>query len=179
VSSSATDLWQAIALDAERESGLWREALRPWGARDREAVFSPLGEERFALSLETIYEGYLVHYGKPRLFAPGDANTRLLLGDYLYAQGLVHLAGTGSVEAVADMAELISVCAQLRAAGGGEADGPAWAATAALLGQSELESARTSLRQSGDSTGLRSLAESAAGAEAVDRALSVHRSRVG
>jgi hypothetical protein len=45
----------------------------------------------------------------------------------------VHLAATGSVEAVADMAELISLCAHLR----GErrsGDGEAWVATVAGLG---------------------------------------------
>jgi hypothetical protein len=178
VSSSATDLWQAIALDAERESPLWREALRPWGARDRRAVFSPLGEERFAHALETIYEGYLVHYGEPRLFASRDGNTRLLLGDYLYAQGLVHLAATGSVEAVSDMAELISLCAHLRAEQS-NGDGAAWAATAALLGRSELAVARAALRDEDDETDLLQAAEGAAGGDAVSRALAAHAELVG
>jgi hypothetical protein len=178
VSSSATDLWQAIALDAERESPLWREALRPWGARDRRAVFSPLGEERFAHALETIYEGYLVHYGEPRLFASRDGNTRLLLGDYLYAQGLVHLAATGLVEAVSDMAELISLCAHLRAERS-SGDGAAWAATAALLGRDELALARAALRDDDDATELLQVAESAAGGDAVTRALAAHAELVG
>ena len=65
---------------------LWRDALRSDG--EHEPVFSPLGEERYALGLETIYEGYLVHYGSSRLFAPPDADTALLLGDYLYAQAM-------------------------------------------------------------------------------------------
>jgi hypothetical protein len=179
VNFSADDVWQAIALDAERESPVWRDALRPWGARDREPVFSPLAERRFALALETIYEGYLVHYGGPRLFSSSDANTRLLLGDYLYAQGIVHLAATGSVAAVADMAELISLGAQLQAASRGDLDGPAWAATAALLGQGELDSARASLRERADATELRSLAEMTAGANAVARALHLHTARFG
>jgi hypothetical protein len=178
VSSSAVDLWQAIALDAERESPLWREALRPWGARDRRAVFSPLGEARFAHALETIYEGYLVHYGQPRLFASHDGNTRLLLGDYLYAQGLVHLAATGSVEAVSDMAELISLCAHLQAEGS-TGDGEAWAATAALLGRGRLESARAALRDDNDATELLQAAEGAAGGDAVARALGAHAELVG
>ena len=58
--------------------------------------------ERFALGLETIYEGYLVHYGRPRLFAPADGDVALLLGDYLYAHGLVRIAALGDVDAVAD-----------------------------------------------------------------------------
>jgi hypothetical protein len=99
-------------------------------------VFSPLGEERYALGLETIYEGYLLHYGRPRLFAPADADTALLLGDYLYAHGLVRVAAAGPVEAVTDLAALISLCAQLRA-DGLPGDGEAWAATAATLGRGE------------------------------------------
>jgi len=99
-------------------------------------VFSPLGEQAYALGLETIYEGYLLHYGRPRLFAPADADTALLLGDYLYAHGLVRIAEIGPVEAVADLAALISRCAQLRA-DGLPGDGEAWAATAAILGGRE------------------------------------------
>ena len=49
---------------------------------------------RFALGIETIYEGYLLHYGRPRLFAPPDGERALLLGDYLYAHGLVRIAAT-------------------------------------------------------------------------------------
>jgi len=75
----------------------------------------------------------LLHYGKARLFATGDADTALLLGDYLYAHGLVRVAENGTVEAVAELAALISLCAQLRA-DGLPGDGEAWAATAAKLG---------------------------------------------
>jgi hypothetical protein len=122
------------------------------------------------LAVETIYEGYLVHYGRPRLFAPGDRDTVLLLGDYLYAQGLVRLSAVGSVEAVADMGELISLCAQLRAEDSGD-DGPAWAACVALLGQAALD-------ESDDPEALVGLAKDAAGEEAVERALAAHRQRV-
>jgi len=121
--------------------------------------------------VETIYEGYLVHYGRPRLFAPGDSDTVLLLGDYLYAQGLVRLSAAGSVEAVADMGELISLCAQLRAEGTGD-DGPAWAASVALLGHGVL-------KETDDPHALRTRAVEAAGAEAVEQALEAHRQRVG
>jgi hypothetical protein len=55
VSSSTTEaeLWDTIAREAADESSLWRAALTLDG--QRELVFSPLGEERFALGLETIY----------------------------------------------------------------------------------------------------------------------------
>jgi hypothetical protein len=132
----ALDLWEAIAEDAARESRLWEEALRPPGEREAEAVFSPLAEERYGLGLETIYEGYLLHYGRARLFAPREEDTSLLLGDYLYAHGLVHIAEAGPVEAVTDLAALISLCAQLRA-DGLPGDGEAWASTAATIGRGE------------------------------------------
>lgn len=140
-------------------------------------VFSALAERRFALGLETIYEGYLVHYGRPRLFAPADDEVGLLLGDYLYAQGLVRIAERSSVGAIADLAELISLCAQLRAEGRA-GDGPAWAATAALLGSGALEEARAALRDDGDPSLLDEVARSAAGSAAVELALAAHRRRL-
>ncbi len=112
--------------------------LRPREDQERDPAFSPLGEPRYALGIETIYEGYLLHYGRPRLFSPEDRDTALLLGDYLYAHGLVRIEEVGTVEAVSDLAELIALCAYLRAediAG----DGPVWAATAATLGRGELD----------------------------------------
>ena len=177
MSSAATaDLWAAIARDASEESSLWRDALRPNG--EHEPVFSPLGEERYALGLETIYEGYLVHYGSPRLFVPPDADTALLLGDYLYAHGLVRIASFGEVDAVADLSELISLCSQLRAENAG-GDGPLWAATAALLGSGALDEARAALRLRGDATALDSAAREASGDEAVERAMAAHGERFG
>jgi hypothetical protein len=175
--TSTADLWAALAEEATRESPLWGDALRRPEKREREPVFSPLAEERFALGLETIYEGYLLHYGRPRLFAPADADTALLLGDYLYAHGLVRVAAADGVAAVSDLAELISLCAQLRAGGNGD-DGPLWAATAVLLGAGALEDARAALRMRGDASALDSVARGAAGEEMVERALALHRSRL-
>jgi len=173
-----TTLWDTIAEEATAESPLWGQALRPGVERDLEPVFSPLGDERFALGLETIYEGYLMHYGHPRLFAPPDRDNALLLGDYLYAHGLVRVAAHREVDAVADLAELISLCAQLRA-GELEGDGAAWAASAALLGRGLLGPAREALRMRGDAEPLLALAREVAGDEAVDRALAAHLVRVG
>jgi hypothetical protein len=132
---------------------LWSDALRPSPARERLAVFSALCDAEFALGLETIYEGYLSHYGRPRLFTPPDDELALLLGDYLYAHGLVRIAATGSVAAVAELADLISVCSRLRAEGT-EGDGEAWLAAAVALGP-----------QPPDET-------------AADRALATHRARI-
>jgi hypothetical protein len=120
-----------IAAEAAAESPLWGDALR--SDPERDSVFGALAPERFALGLETIYEGYLVHYGRPRLFAPPDGDVALLLGDYLYAHGLVHVAGTGELDAVAALAELISTCAHLRA-DEADGDGDAWLAAVRRLG---------------------------------------------
>jgi hypothetical protein len=148
-------------------------ALREPAEGELEPVFSPLADERFALGLETIYEGYLVHYGRPRVFEPEDGDAALVLGDYLYAQGLARIASLGDVAAVADLAELISICAQARA-DGRLGDGAAWAATAALLGQGRLAEARAALSRRGEPAPLDRLARQAAGDDAVERALEAH-----
>ena len=149
--SSATDLFETIAAEAAAESPLWGDALRV--DPERVHVFGALVPERFALGVETIYEGYLLHYGRPRLFAPPDGDVAILLGDYLYAHGLVRIAATGELDAVAALAELISTCAALRAEGE-IGDGDAWVACARRLG-------------------------GATGVEAVTGALAAHADRVG
>ncbi len=126
-------MFDAIVDAAAAESPLWGEAVLPREEQAREPVFSTLAPDRHALGLETIYEGYLVHYGRSRLFAPADRDTALLLGDYLYAHGLVHIAETGDVTAVAELAELISLCARLQA-DGLDGDGDAWVSTSSALG---------------------------------------------
>ncbi len=148
---STEGIWRTIAEEARSESPLWGAALRPPEARDETSVFSPLGAEAHALGLETIYEGYLLHYGRPRLFDPADRDTAVLLGDYLYAHGLVRIAALGDVATVGDLSELISLCAQARADGldvtrggrcrlGGHGSG-------ARLGRRQLAEARAALRE--------------------------------
>lgn len=177
-STTDADVWETLVADAAAESSLWGESLRPRHEQDRTAVFSCLCDPSFALGVETIYEGYLLHYGRSRLFGPADSDTALLLGDYLYAHGLVRVAATGSVDAVHDLAELISLCAQARAERrSGEA--AAWAATSALLGQSALVDARAALRDDGDASVLVAAAREAVGADAVEIACCAHDRLVG
>jgi hypothetical protein len=71
----------------------------------------------YALVVESVREGYLLHYGEPRLMAGHDADLALLAGDYLYALGLDRLAALGDTGAVAVLSELIARCAQLHAEG--------------------------------------------------------------
>jgi hypothetical protein len=175
--TSTADLWDTIAAEAGRESELWTTTLRPREEQERAPVFSPLGEERYALGIETIYEGYLLHYGRPRLFAPEDGDTALLLGDYLYAHGLVRIEEGGSVEAVNDLAELIALCAYLSAEGI-QGDAAVWAATASRLGRGELDEGRSSLRLDNDAGPLERLARAKAGDAAVEAAFAAHRARL-
>jgi hypothetical protein len=172
------DVWSQIAGSAVRESPLWEDAALSEGERLEVAVFSPLSAPTYRLGLETIYEGYLVHYGRSRLFAPAGREVAVVLGDYLYAQGLVHIAETGDVTAVADLAELISLCSQARA-NGSDGDGVAWAATAAQLGRGTLDQARRGLRDRQDSSALDAVARAAAGDAAVEEAIAAHARLVG
>lgn len=71
----------------------------------------------YALVVEAVHEGYLLHYGEPRLLAGHDSDLALLAGDYLYALGLDRLATLGDERAVSILSDLISRCAQLQAEG--------------------------------------------------------------
>lgn len=69
----------------------------------------------YALVVEAVREGYLLHYEQPRLLADHDSDLALLAGDYLYALGLDRLALLGDTRAVAILSDLISDCARLQA----------------------------------------------------------------
>lgn len=71
----------------------------------------------YALVIESVREGYLLHYGRPRVIVGADPDLRLLAGDYLYALGLERLAGLGDLPAVRELSDLISLSAQLNADG--------------------------------------------------------------
>jgi hypothetical protein len=108
-------------------------ALAPHVARDPgpPRFGDELGERRFVL--EAVYEGYLLHYGAPRLFERIEDDLRLLAGDALYALGLARLAERGDLAAVAELSGLISRSAQAHAEGrGGEVEA-LWDASARVL----------------------------------------------
>jgi len=71
----------------------------------------------YALVVEAVREGYLLHYGEPRLLAGHDANLGLLAGDYLYALGIERLAALGDAASVKTLADLIAGSAQLHTEG--------------------------------------------------------------
>jgi hypothetical protein len=78
-------------------------------------------EADYAFVIEAIREGYLLHYAEPRVLATADRDLALLAGDHLYALGLERLAALGDLEAVRELADLISLTAQAHADGTGDA----------------------------------------------------------
>jgi hypothetical protein len=68
----------------------------------------------YALVVEAVREGYLLHYGPgPRVVRGADGDLELLAGDYLYALGLERLAALGDLAAVRELSDLISLAAQI------------------------------------------------------------------
>jgi hypothetical protein len=91
-------------------------------------------EPAYELLLEMIFEGSCLHYGEPRLVRPENPELALLLGDQLYALGLSRLAALGDLDAVAELADLISLVAQAQAADNAELAAAVWEAGATAVG---------------------------------------------
>jgi hypothetical protein len=116
--------------------------------------------EAYELLVETIYEGYLLHYEASRVLDTPDANLALLAGDRLYALGLERLVALGDLEAVRELADVISLCALLNARGERGSCTALWSAGARAVGfggTPEYERAKSLLRI-GDPDGAPALA---------------------
>lgn len=98
-----------------------------------------------AFVLEAVYEGYLMHHGEPRAFAGMDPDLRLLAGDALYALGLSRLARAGDLDAVAELADLITLAARAEAEGRSELPDQLWQASAELLAGESDRGARAAV----------------------------------
>jgi hypothetical protein len=96
--------------------------------------------------LEAVYEGYLLHYGEPRVFRRMDADLRLLAGDALYALGLACLAEKGDLEAVTELSDLISLTARAHAEDVPQLAESLWLASARKLSGEDDQGARASWR---------------------------------
>jgi hypothetical protein len=123
-------------------------------------VWAELAGPEHAGGLEQIYEGFLLHYGRPRHAAPEQDS--LLGGDEQYAQGLARIAELDDPEAIAVLAELIGLASRGRAEHGPETEDFAlWAATARFLadrsGREVYRAALLALRDRGDGTPLEAL----------------------
>jgi hypothetical protein len=90
--------------------------------------------EQYELLMEAIYEGYLLHYGEPRVIDGTKGDLRLLAGDRLYALGLSRLVGLGDVAAVGELADLITISARAQQENDRELASAAWMAGARAIG---------------------------------------------
>lgn len=88
----------------------------------------------YELLIEAIYEGYLLHYATPRLLEVPEADLALLAGDQLYALGLARLVDLGDVAAVAELADVITLCALAHGAQSPELAAAVWQAGAFAIG---------------------------------------------
>jgi hypothetical protein len=142
-------------------------------------VWAELAGPEHADGLEQIYEGFLLHYGRPRQAASGGRDT-LLGGDEQYAQGLARIAELDDPEAIAVLAELIGLASRGRAEHGPETDDFAlWAATARFLadrsGREVYRSALLALRDDDDGAPLEALVADLQ----LERERSAHRALAG
>jgi hypothetical protein len=119
--------------------------------------------DEYCFLVETIYEGYLLHYGATRLFDNSDEDFALLAGDRLYALGLERLVALGDLDAVSELAEVIALCALLSARGEGQACADLWVAgvKAVGFGASPQYAHIKVLLRSGDPAGLAALSDHA------------------
>jgi len=125
------------------QGGLMATLLAPGvltsGARGpaQTAASGPRAQGRraeYELLVETIYEGYLLHYDVPRVIASPEDDLGLLAGDRLYALGLARLVALGDTEAVAELADTITLSALAQAAGDPSLAGAVWEAGARAVG---------------------------------------------
>jgi hypothetical protein len=92
-------------------------------------------EGDYALLVEEIHEGYLLHYfSSGRVVRPEDPDLSLLAGDRLYALGLARLAELGDLAAVVELADVISLAAQAHAEGDPERAAAVWEAGVRVVG---------------------------------------------
>ncbi len=108
---------------------------RPGPAQVAAAGPRARGQEReYELLIEMILEGYRLHYSAPLVVRPDDVDLALLLGDQLYALGLSRLAALGDVNAVVELADVISLVAQAHTAADGDLAEAVWEAGAVSVG---------------------------------------------
>jgi hypothetical protein len=138
-----SDVLDRLADALRTDGGLLAEAVvdAPAGEPARHGAAAAAGpraagrEAEYELLVEAIREGYLLHYAAGRVVVTEDPDLALLAGDRLYALGLARLAALGDLEAVALLAEVISLSAQAHAAADPEWAEAVWDAGARAVGQ--------------------------------------------
>jgi hypothetical protein len=114
---------------------------------------------RYALLVEAIREGYLLHYGAGRVVSSADADLALLAGDQLYAIGLAELADLGDLDAVGELADVISLTAAAQAVADEDLAEAVWDAGAVAVGWGATPGhhAAKALARAGDSSAAEAL----------------------
>jgi hypothetical protein len=129
-----------LASEVRSRGGLLASEVSPASADGRLGAVVAAGpraagnEDDYALLVEEIHEGYLLHYGAGRVVTPEDPDLSLLAGDRLYALGLARLAELGDLEAVSELADVISLTAQAHAEGDPARAGAVWEAGVRAVG---------------------------------------------
>jgi len=120
----------------------------------------------YELLLEMIVEGSHLHYGPQRVVTTPDQDLALLLGDQLYALGLCRLAALGDLDAVSELADVISLVAQAHADGDRSLADAVWEAGAVAIGWGETPAHRSAkvLARAGDPRAEKALRAAAAAA---------------
>ena len=125
---------ERLAEELRDEGGLLAEHGRSTASAPQPHGDAVAGRgEAYPLLVEAIREGYLQHYGAGRVVQPDDPDLALLAGDRLYALGLERLAAIGDLEAVAELADVIALCAQAHAEGDPARAEAVWDAGAAAV----------------------------------------------
>jgi len=129
-----------LAADLRDRGGLIAAELSPASGDGHHGLIAARGdraaghEDDYALLVEEIHEGYLLHYRSGRVVTPADPDLSLLAGDRLYALGLARLAELGDLEAVVELADVISLAAQAHAESDPERAAAVWEAGARAVG---------------------------------------------
>ncbi len=143
-----SDVLERLATLLRDEGGLMATLLTSETPTDRDGDAGPVSPARMAaegprtegrreeyeLLVEAIYEGYLLHYGSPRVVRATEADLGLLAGDRLYAIGLAMLVAIGDTEAVAELADTITLSALAQGAGEQALADAVWVAGARAVG---------------------------------------------
>ena len=129
-----TDALHQLAAALRDEGGLLAGTVGEDGASPQPHGQTVAGRgESYPLLVEAIREGYLLHYAAGRVVRPDDPDLALLAGDRLYALGLERLAALGDLDAVAELADVIALCAQAHAEGDAARADAVWDAGAAAV----------------------------------------------
>lgn len=162
-------LFEALSAEATVAAHLDRASLASVEDRPGPAQLAATGPRaggrphEYELLLEMIIEGSRLHYGPQRIVRTEDHDLALLLGDQLFALGLARLAALGDLEAVAELAEVISLVAEAHAGGDAALADAVWAAGAVAIGwgQHERLAFAKRLARAGDRGATQALREAA------------------